>query len=129
MHTWDDGTYLVKEYPCDVSSRHISPLLGDTGNSSIPDRFFSAFSSQVKPKSSLLYDITTIASYSTNNIFENGHTKDHEDPPEISLYLVVERGRSMPILFEIYPGSIVDVSTLAITLDRIRNLARCDHHP
>ena len=122
VHTWYDGTYLVREYPCDVSSQHISRLLDDIGNSSIPDRFFSAFSSRMKPESSLLYDITTIASYSVNNMFEYGHAKDHGDLPEINLSLVMERRRFLPILFEIYPGSIVDVSTLAITLDRIRNL-------
>ena len=123
VHTWYDGTYLVKEYPCDVSSQHISCLLDDIRSSSIPDRFFSAFSSHhVKRESSLLYDITTNASYSTNSMFEYGHAKDHEDLPEISLSLVMESRRSLPILFEIHPGSIVDVSTLAITLDRSRNL-------
>ena len=122
VHTWYDGTYLVKEYPCDVSSQHISSVLEDIGNSSIPDRFFSAFSSLVKPEPSLLYDITTIASYSGNGMFEFGHAKDHGELPEINLSLVMERRRSLPILFEIYPGSIVDVSTLAITLERIGNL-------
>jgi transposase len=123
VHTWYDGTYLVKEYPCNVSSQHISRLLEDIGNSNIPDRFFSAFSSLMKPESSLLYDITTItASYSTNNMFEYGHAKDHADLPEINLSLVMDRKRSLRILFEIYPGSIVDVSTLEITLKRIRNL-------
>ena len=121
VHTWYDGTYLVKEYPCDVSSQHISRLLEDIGNSSIPDSFFSSFLSRMKPESSLLYDITTIASYSGNGMFEFGHAKDHGDLPEINLSLVMERRRSLPILFEIYPGSIVDVSTLAITLERIRN--------
>ena len=122
VRTWYDGTYLSREYPCDVSSQHISRLLNDIGDSAIPDRFFSAFSSLMKPQSSLLYDITTIASYSTNSIFEYGHAKDHADLPEINLSLVMERKRSLPVLFEIYPGSIVDVSTLEITLKRIRNL-------
>ncbi|MHB1622565.1 MAG: IS1634 family transposase, partial [Cuniculiplasma sp.] len=122
VRTWYDGTYLVKEYPCDVSSQHISRLLNDIGDSAIPDRFFSAFSLLMKPESSLLYDITTIASYSTNNMFEYGHAKDHADLPEINLSLVMERKRSLPILFEIYPGSIVDVSTLEITLKRISNI-------
>jgi transposase len=76
----------------------------------------------MRPESSLLYDITTIASYSGNGMFEFGHAKDHKDLPEINLSLVIERRRSLPFLFEIYPVSIVDVSTLAITLDRIRNL-------
>ena len=122
VRTWYDGTYLSREYPCDVSSQHISRLLNDIGDSAIPDRFFSAFSSLMKPQSSLLYDITTIASYSTNSIFEYGHAKDHADLPEINLSLVMERKRSLPVLFEIYPGSIVDVSTLEITLKRISNL-------
>ena len=76
----------------------------------------------MKPESSLLYDITTIPSYSGNSMFEFGHAKDHGDFPEINLSLVMERRRSLPILFETYPGSIVDVSTLAITLERLRNL-------
>ena len=122
VHTWYDGTYLVKEYPCDVSSQHISRLLVDIGDSSIPDRFFSAFSSSMRHESLLLYDITTIASHSDNSMFEFGHAKDHDDRLKINLSFVMERRRSLPILFEIYPGSIVDVSTLAITLNRIRNL-------
>ncbi|MCL4332847.1 MAG: hypothetical protein M1148_00065 [Candidatus Thermoplasmatota archaeon] len=36
VHTWYDGTYLVKEYPCDVSSQRISRLLDDIGNSRHP---------------------------------------------------------------------------------------------
>ena len=76
----------------------------------------------MNPESSLLYDITTIASYSGHSMFEFSHAKDHGDLPEINLSLVMERRRSLPILFEIYPGSIVDVSTLAITLERFRNL-------
>ncbi|MCL5437582.1 MAG: IS1634 family transposase [Candidatus Thermoplasmatota archaeon] len=76
----------------------------------------------MKPESSILYDITTIASYSGNGMFEFGHAKDHGDLPEINLSLVMERRRSLPGLFEIYPGSIVDVSTLAMTLDRISSL-------
>ena len=55
-------------------------------------------------------------------MFEYGHAKDHEDLPEINLSLVMERRRALPVLFEIYPGSIVDGSTLEITLERIRNL-------
>ena len=122
VRTWYEGTYLAREYPCDVSSQHISRLLEDIGNSSIPYRFFSAFSSRMKPESSLLYDITTIASHSGNAMFEYGHAKDHGDLPEINLSLVMERRRSLPILFDIYPGSIVDVSTLAMTIERIGNL-------
>ena len=93
VHIWNDRTYLVKEYPCDVSRQHISRLLEDIGNSSIPDRFFSAFSSRMKPESSLLYDITTIASHSSNSMFELGHAKDHEYIPEINLSIVMERRR------------------------------------
>ncbi|QRF74882.1 Transposase [Thermoplasmatales archaeon] len=122
VHTWYEGTYLAREYPCDPSSQRISRLLEDIGNSNIPDRFFSAFSSRMKAESSLLYDITTIASYSGNSMFEYGHAKDHGDLPQINLSLVMERRRSLPILFEIYPGSIVDVSTLRVTVERIRNL-------
>ncbi|EQD40532.1 transposase IS4 family protein, partial [mine drainage metagenome] len=91
VHTWYEGTHLVKEYPCDVSSQRISRLLDHIGNSNIPDRFFSSFSSLMKPESSLLYDITPIASYSGNNMFEYGHAKDHGDLPEINLSLVMER--------------------------------------
>ena len=122
VHMWYDGTYLVKEYPCDVSSQHISRLLDEIGNSSIADRFFSTFRSDVKLESSLFYDKTTNASYSTYRMFIYGHAKDHEDLPEISLSLVMEKRRYMSILFEIYPGTIVEVSTRAIKLDRIRNL-------
>jgi len=95
VHTWYERTCLAREYPCDLSSQRISLLLED---------------------------ITTTASYSGNSTFEYGHAKDHGDLPQVNLSLIMERRRSLPILFEIYPGSIVDVSTLRITVERIRNL-------
>ena len=58
VYIWYDGIFVGKDYPCDVSSKHISSLLDDIGNSDIPDRFLSAFSSVVRYVS-----LPTISSY------------------------------------------------------------------
>ncbi len=123
VHTWYEGTYLARELPCTITSQRISRLMEYIGNSNIPDRFFSLLAGKIKPESSLFYDITSIASYSSNSMFEYGHAKDNIDLPEINMSLIMERKSSTPFFFEIYPGSIVDVSTLELSLKRVENLA------
>ncbi|MEM0134199.1 MAG: hypothetical protein QXU18_03085 [Thermoplasmatales archaeon] len=55
-------------------------------------------------------------------MFEFGHAKDYGDLPKINLSLAMQRRRSLPLLFDTNPGIIVGLSTLAITLDSIKNL-------
>jgi transposase len=77
---------------------------------------------RINPGNSLLYNITSLPSYSSASILEYGHAKDHPYPERINMGLVMERPRKIPLFFEIYSGSIPDVVTLKRTVEGIGKL-------
>lgn len=54
------------------------------------------------------------------NFLEWGYNRDGLDLPQINLSLVVDKEREIPIMYDLYPGSIVDVSTLKNTIKKIQ---------
>ena len=59
------------------------------------------------------YDITSISSYSTNIDFvEWGYNRDQENLAQINMGVMCNSNNSLPIFYNLYPGSINDVSTL-----------------
>lgn len=67
----------------------------------------------LKPIQGVFYDITSISSYSTNIDFvEWGYNRNEENLPQINMGVTFCQNRSLPISYNVYPGSIVDVTTL-----------------
>ncbi|MCL4328827.1 MAG: hypothetical protein M1410_04520 [Candidatus Thermoplasmatota archaeon] len=75
---------------------------------------------RLHPGDSLLYDITSIPSYSPLDIFEYGHAKDRPELEQVNLGMVMERKRRVPLYFEMYSGSIPDVVTLGRTMEQVK---------
>ena len=119
IQTWYEGTYLSTLFPVNIDSRRNSELMDKIGSSDLYRRFSHDLIKKLHPGNSLLYDITSIPSYSTASIFEYGHAKDHQELEQINLSLVMERDRQVPLSFEIYPGSIPDVTTLRRTVEHL----------
>jgi len=68
---------------------------------------------QLKPIKAVFYDITSISSYSTGVEFvEWGYNRDKEKLPQINMGVAFCQNSSLPMFYNIYPGSIVDVTTL-----------------
>lgn len=68
---------------------------------------------RLQPVEALYYDITSISSYSTNVEFvEWGYNRDKEALPQVNMGVVFCNRSSLPIFYNLYPGSIVDVKTL-----------------
>ena len=60
-----------------------------------------------------MYDLTSFSSYSQMiNFLEYGYNRDGVDLPQINLSMVVDKEKGIPVMYDIYPGSIVDVTTL-----------------
>lgn len=97
-----------------LSSTSISNLCDDLGRSE-KERidFISQWSKTQKPKGGVYYDITSISSYSTNIDFvEWGYNRDQENLAQINMGVMCNSNNSLPIFYNLYPGSINDVSTL-----------------
>ena len=101
--------------PANISSQRNSELMEKIGSSDLYRKFSIDLIRKLNPSSSMMYDITTIPSYSIATIFEYGHAKDHPDLEQVNLSLLMEKKRNVPLYFEVYPGSIHEISTLERT--------------
>ena len=120
IKTWYEGTYLSMEMPANLSSQRNSELMHKIGCSDLYRMFSRMLIERLHPGDSLLYDITSIPSYSSASIYEYGHAKDHAELEQINLSMVMEKDRKIPLHFELYPGSIPDVITLRRTVEYLR---------
>ena len=64
IETWFDGTSLSRTMNVDLRSQRISELLDRIGSSDLYRRFSSDLIGKLNPGNSLLYDITSVPSYS-----------------------------------------------------------------
>lgn len=120
--SWYEGTYLNSKDSPNITSQGISRLLEKIGNSGISQSFISDFIKQIKTIKTLLYDITSVSSYSDGiRLLEYGYNRDGDDLPQINLSLIMDRDLSIPISYELYPGSVVDVNTLSGTKKRLES--------
>ncbi len=97
-----------------MDSQACSSLCEDIGKheSSRMD-FFKEWVENIKPINAVYYDITSISSYSTNiNFVEWGYNRDKENLPQINMGVLCNQQNGMPLYYNIFPGSIVDVTTL-----------------
>ena len=122
VDSWYEGTALALESPkIELASQRISELLCRLGESNIPDRFMSQLIEGTGTKNTLIYDITSLSSYSQLiNLLEYGYNRDGEPLPQINMSLILDKDRGIPVMYDIFPGSISDVSTLSGTLKKIK---------
>ena len=122
VDSWYEGTSLALESPqINLTSQRVSELLGRLGESNIPDRFMSQHIEGTGTKNTLIYDITSLSSYSQLiNLLEYGYNRDGESLPQINLSLILDKDKGIPVMYDIFPGSISDVSTLSGTLKKIK---------
>ena len=113
---WYESSCLSVSGDLYLSSQNISRLLDRMGESDLQGHVEGKLFGQIDGESALLYDITSIASYSNLPMSEYGHAKDHPEDKQVNLSLVTEKENGIPVMFDLYPGSTVDVSTLKNTL-------------
>lgn len=109
---WAESSYLPAKLH--LSSQRISELFSYLGESeSKIERFFSRWIDIHSPHKSIMFDITSISSYSEGiEYVEYGHNRDGDKLEQINLGLIVSEPLRIPLLFRVYPGSINDVVTL-----------------
>lgn len=122
LKTWYEGSFLSCIYPeLPISSQNISDLLEKIGeNFGIPSAFMGKLLRGVRTKSTLLYDCTSFSSYSALiDLLEYGYNRDDEDLPQVNFSMIVDKKRGIPVMYDLYPGSIVDVTTLKNTIKKV----------
>ena len=103
-------------YSTDISSLY--QKLGENQQAVVD--FFEEWISLCSPSSGVYFDITSISSYSTSIDFvEWGYNRDNDNLAQVNMGLVCTKESEMPLCYQIYPGSISDVSTLNNCLKRL----------
>ena len=120
ISTWYEGTHLSVLMPANLPSQRNSDLMEKIGLSGLYRKFSHDLVERRYPGDSPLYDITFIPSYSSLDIFECGHAKDHHDLEQVNLSMVMERDRRVPLFISKNSGSIPDMVTLRRTMDRVK---------
>ena len=117
---WYEGSVLSLEYPeLPLKSQNISNLLAKVGDSNITIAFMSRMLGNLGTKHTLIYDLTSFSSYSQMmNILEYGYNRDSCYLPQINLSMIVDKEKGISVMYDIYPGSIVDVTTLKNTIKK-----------
>jgi transposase len=105
-----------------MSSQRISEFSIELGTNDIGrDLFFQKWVSNNTSKSYLFYDITSFSSYSKSLEFiEWGYNRDKEKLPQLNYGMILNASTLLPLFYEIYPGSITDVTTIDNVLKRAK---------
>ncbi len=121
LKTWYENSVLSLEWPeLPLKSQKISNLLAKVGDSDIPSTFMGKMLRTLGTKSTLVYDLTSFSSYSQLiNLLEYGYNRDGSNLPQINLSMIMDKEKGIPVMYDIYPGSIVDVTTLKNTIKKI----------
>lgn len=116
---WYEDTYLCKLYPdLGLSSASLSEFLYRIGKSDIIDKFTEKLVKSLKINDTVYFDLTSFSSQSRNIEFlEYGYSRD-DDLPQINVLLAASREEGIPINYAIYPGIVVDLTTLDNTINK-----------
>jgi hypothetical protein len=121
--TWATGNYASALYKnSDLSSQQISVFLKKLGDEKLWRAFFKSYIEKTAGgKTAIIVDSTGLP----NEIgFPLSSWGNHggESERETRLVMVVERNTGMPLYFRYMPGNIVDVSSLANTIEELREM-------
>ena len=124
IQSWYEGTILSEDHPdLPLSSQSLSRMLSRIGESTANLEFAHGLIQRISTCSTLVYDITSLSSYSQNiSLLEYGYNRDGLDLPQINLSLIVDKDLGIPVMYDLYPGSISDVTTLTNTVKKIKAL-------
>lgn len=121
MHYVMDEYYIPEmlNISFDFTSQRLSNFL--TQLSRQQTEMFSFFTQMAKGSDALIYDLTTMSSYSKNLEFlEYGSHYKETGLPQFNVGLVYSLTNLNPIYFKIFPGTINDVVTLMNLMDEIK---------
>lgn len=117
MQTHFNYSSLSDEFPqVNLSSKNASELLRNIGSdrNSVVD-FLKKLMIGTEH---LIIDLTAIYSQAENPTYPTfGHNSQNEYLPQINMLLLFSKDKNRPIYFRLLPGSIVDITSIKLTLE------------
>lgn len=126
-HYWQEEHHLPKGRNLD--SKNISALFHRIGaNQQAMLNFQRDWIQNIASNDAVFFDITSFSSYSKNiPSVERGYNRDGENLAQINMGAAFSNSKSLPLFYKVYPGSIVDVSTLQNTAQYMKGFGVEDY--
>ncbi|MBP7700143.1 MAG: hypothetical protein KA091_01215 [Methanoregulaceae archaeon] len=123
IKSWYEGTVLSEDHrDLPLSSQSISNLLSPIGETTFHQEVARELIQLTNPHRTIVYDITSLNSYSELiTILEYGYNRDLLDLTQINLAMIVDHGKGIPLMYDVYPGSIVHVSDVKNTIAKMQS--------
>jgi hypothetical protein len=107
---WKETTSLSYDT---IKRENIWRLIENIGSKE--DKKYKFYSKWIEKNngSAIVFDIRSLSSYGKeNSLIEWGYNRDKEELPQCNVGIVYNQQTQMPLYLKVYPGSIVDVSTI-----------------
>lgn len=105
-----------------LSSQRVSELLGRIGDDRA-NMFFKEWLARQARGGNLLFDITSISTYGKDNPYsEWGYNRDRENLEQVNLSLLTNSGSTLPLWYQLLPGSMADVAVMDNVLETLGHL-------
>ncbi len=105
-----------------LTSQRISELLGRISDDR-RNAFFKSWMKRQPKGDSLLFDITSVSTYGTGNLYaERGYNRDGESLDQINLALLSSVSCGLPLWYSVTPGSMSDVAVIEYVMKMLRKL-------
>ena len=120
MQYFDHYGYDHALFAQDVfSDSTISALFQDLKIKDIDTFLLAWVKSHIRDTIYIAYDSTNMNCEAGNiELVEYGHAKDREDLPQVNLSLAYDQANQKPLFYEIYPGSIIDITECRKMVER-----------
>ena len=110
--------YLQKVIDVNLSPKHISSVLRDTGKGV---RWWYDFFEELSDGKLLLYDLTTVFTHSRNiRMAEKGYNNERKYCNQLGVVIAFSVEDMLPAGIEVYWGSMKDITTIKDFLERFR---------
>ncbi|OPY53003.1 MAG: Transposase DDE domain protein [Methanosaeta sp. PtaU1.Bin112] len=121
IQSWYEGTILSEDHPdLPLSFHNLSRMLSSIGEGTTILEFSHKFIQQVSTSETLIYDITSLSSYSQKTSFTKfGCNRDDLDLPPVNLALIVDKDLGIPIMYDLSLGGISDATALKNTVKKM----------
>ncbi|MGC8645561.1 MAG: IS1634 family transposase [Thermoplasmata archaeon] len=120
IEEWYEDSYISMLYRADTSSPTLSRVMSTIGSMNPNHSFLNEIINVTGKSGALYYDLTSYSSQSRNIEFlEYGYSRSDPDLPQVNVSIVESSESGIPIFYDIYPGSVVDVTTLKNTIDTL----------
>jgi len=122
LETWYEDSYLSTLYRIDLSSSSISKAIEAIGTMNLNDLFLKEMLNITGDSDVLCYHLMLpLSQWINTEAIEYDYSASDKDLPQVDILLVEGKHSGIPMFYDIFPGSELDVTEVRNTVDFLRS--------